>query len=114
MSRLFNEHQEATLRRSSLSLTTAEFTSLTENDKSSFESSTQDFKEPSFATIGKSLIVNHGLITFHLSVNWDGLLILTGDTNIDLLKEKNQIVRQYNELLQYLSISTSMLRNRQG
>ena len=40
----------------------------------------------------------------HLSVNWDGLLILTGDTNIDLLKEKNPIVRQYNELLQSFNL----------
>ena len=40
----------------------------------------------------------------HLSVNWDGLLIFTGDTNIDLLKEKNPIVRQYNELLQSFNL----------
>ena len=40
----------------------------------------------------------------HLSVNWDGLLILTGDMNIDLLQEKNQIVRQYDELLQSLNL----------
>ena len=39
-----------------------------------------------------------------MSVNWDGLLILTGDMNIDLLQEKNQIVRQYDELLQSLNL----------
>ena len=39
-----------------------------------------------------------------LSINWDGLLILSGDMNIDFLQERNPIVRQYNELLQSLNL----------
>ena len=35
----------------------------------------------------------------HINNSWDGLLILTGDMNIDLLNQDCATTRQYNELL---------------
>ena len=40
----------------------------------------------------------------YLIVNWDGLLVLTGDMNIDMLREHDPVVRQYKELLQSFNL----------
>jgi endonuclease/exonuclease/phosphatase family metal-dependent hydrolase len=34
-----------------------------------------------------------------LSINWDGLLMITGDFNIDLLKPEQLMVRRYTNML---------------
>ena len=35
----------------------------------------------------------------HLTVEWDGLLILTGDMNIDMLQPRSPMTRQYQAVL---------------
>ena len=35
----------------------------------------------------------------HLTVSWDGLLLLTGDTNIDMLKPADSHTKQYQSIL---------------
>ena len=34
-----------------------------------------------------------------LTTSWEGLLIITGDMNIDLLKPSNSLAKKYNDLL---------------
>ena len=36
----------------------------------------------------------------HLTVSWDGLLFLIGDTNIDILKPSHKITKQYRSILE--------------
>ena len=38
----------------------------------------------------------------HLTVSWDGLLFLTGDTNIDMLKPSHKVTKQYRSILEAL------------
>ncbi|PFX12174.1 hypothetical protein AWC38_SpisGene23906, partial [Stylophora pistillata] len=38
----------------------------------------------------------------HLTVSWDGLLFLTGDTNVDMLKPSDNIIKQYRSILEAL------------
>ena len=35
----------------------------------------------------------------HLTVTWDGMLIITGDTNFDLLKPEDNLVKRYSGIL---------------
>ena len=35
----------------------------------------------------------------HLTASWDGLLLLTGDTNIDMLNPSNRLTKQYQSIL---------------
>jgi len=36
----------------------------------------------------------------HLTISWDGLLFLTGDTNIDMLKPSDKLTKQYRSILE--------------
>jgi len=38
----------------------------------------------------------------HLTASWDGLLLLTGDTNIDMLKPSDKLTKQYRSILEAL------------
>lgn len=41
----------------------------------------------------------------HIVSQWDGLIVITGDMNIDLLKENDPLQRQYNGVLEALNLN---------
>ena len=40
----------------------------------------------------------------HLTVTWDGMLILTGDCNIDMLKPSDSLTEQYQGILEVFGL----------